>query len=484
MSDRSCHAHACSMHAGTPIALHVRERPSLRLVKRDVPRPRTRCPAVVHQQHGQQVIARLVGGVAQRLVDVGHALVHCNVPHVAVAEDVQFAPQATEKVVYPLAARALGGLVARRERQGQLPAWQEVRERYDGAVERQTQEALIQLKHVLPDLVVRIHRPPGLRVHLVVGVRPGILQVEVRVVPGVKRHDEDILRNSVCDNVHAQLVAHVHDGVELGDGVRVLLDLRRVDPHLVVAGSEEHAAELCLQGPQRSNQGVQSIGHIACHDQNVLLEHELIDVVHPLVVLLVVEVEVGHHVHLGGCLRPAHVHAEARPQPRHCGDGPPEGHEREASLPGALQLLVVRAELQALGKRGVGLLVLSHAEQRRAEAVVCLGVCVARQHGSATVRHSSIPIAHARKGKGPVGEEDGVQNPVGILPGLDVRHQSGRARVVRNCKPFVGHLHGFVALGLLLVGFVDAPVVVCPRDLEESVNVVPHWLVLHRLEKR
>ena len=151
-------------------------------------------------------------------------------------------------------------------------------------------------------------------------------------------------------------------------GVRVPRVLRVSDGHLVVARDEEDAAELLLQRREAPRHGHLRVRHVAGDDEHVILKGDVVDPVHPVLVLPVVEVDVGDGERPHGASGPARVDVEARAEAQGVGRGAPEEHLLEAGVPALPRdrvLLVL--QLEAPRELGVGLLVEAVAEQRHAE---------------------------------------------------------------------------------------------------------------------
>mmetsp|Transcript_20936 Transcript_20936/g.58801 ORF Transcript_20936/g.58801 Transcript_20936/m.58801 type:complete len:257 (+) Transcript_20936:439-1209(+) len=251
----------------------------------------------------------------------------------------------------------------------QLRARKEVRERNHCAWVGLLQEPPVQVQHVPPDVVVLVHRPPGELVELVEARGPGIPLVEVGVVPREERDDEDAVAHGRREDVHLELVAERQDPEELGDRVRQLLLLDRVDPQVVVAGREEDAAELVAQEPQALPQLDEALAHVSCDDEHVFLELCVADPGHPLVGAGVVEVDVRDREDARALPRPPPVPpeaGEARPARR----VPPQRRLRDARLPSQFCWVVcrhaIREQQLSSSEVRVGLLEPPHAKERRA----------------------------------------------------------------------------------------------------------------------
>mmetsp|Transcript_2984 Transcript_2984/g.7766 ORF Transcript_2984/g.7766 Transcript_2984/m.7766 type:complete len:310 (-) Transcript_2984:1406-2335(-) len=305
--------------------------------------------------------------VAQGVHDVGDARLqlHMLAPRVPVDVKLGVEGRVSNLRVQLLTPHRLCNFRHVRIERQALPR-QEVGKCDNGLTVRQLEVGLVQLEEETPELLLGVHRPHAVGVEFRLRVREGVLLVILGVVPGEQRHNVAVLTDRRREDVHLQLVAGLEDGVELGQGVGEAVALRRVDPELVVARGEEDAPELRLQGLEAADQRHEGVRDVARHDQHVLLELEFVDVVHPLIIALVVEVQVRHRKHLRGALRAMLVDAEARAQPRHGRDRPPERHQREARRPRLLQLGVLRRRPDAEGELGVGLLALADPQQRRA----------------------------------------------------------------------------------------------------------------------
>eukprot|EP00406_Dinophysis_acuminata_P070373 CAMPEP_0179288106 /NCGR_PEP_ID=MMETSP0797-20121207/40613_1 /TAXON_ID=47934 /ORGANISM="Dinophysis acuminata, Strain DAEP01" /LENGTH=114 /DNA_ID=CAMNT_0020997065 /DNA_START=180 /DNA_END=522 /DNA_ORIENTATION=+ len=103
---------------------------------------------------------------------------------------------------------------------------------------------------------------------------------------------ENALADGRGEDIDADLIAGVVDGMQLRDRVRVLPGLGRGDPHLVVAHRVEDAAELRPQGGEAARDGGPRVRQVPRDDQHVVLEGAVVDGVHPVLVVPVVEVDV------------------------------------------------------------------------------------------------------------------------------------------------------------------------------------------------
>mmetsp|Transcript_44976 Transcript_44976/g.134394 ORF Transcript_44976/g.134394 Transcript_44976/m.134394 type:complete len:266 (-) Transcript_44976:2640-3437(-) len=261
----------------------------------------------------------------------------------------------------------------------------------------QVEVGLVHCCEELPHLLVLVNGPLAERILVNISVREGILFIKHTVVPGEEGHNEGFLAHGCRRNVDAHRVASLEDRMQLHDGVLVGTDLRNRDPHLVASGRIEDPAELGLQHAEPPADLVEAIGHISGDDQDVVLELQTINVVHPLLVDPDVEVHIAHGEYPGGALGPPLVHVE----PRLPSSGRLREHADGLHQAGvqALPCKVKRTvHLHGRGKDGIGLLALAASQEGDAETGVRLGQVGLRLDGLLGIGDRSVPHLELREG--------------------------------------------------------------------------------------
>mmetsp|Transcript_129145 Transcript_129145/g.224142 ORF Transcript_129145/g.224142 Transcript_129145/m.224142 type:complete len:260 (-) Transcript_129145:66-845(-) len=257
----------------------------------------------------------------------------------------------------------------------------------------------------------------------------------------------------------------------------MLCRLRWMDPQIVIANRVEDSPKLCPQQSQASSQRLQSISNVPRHNEHVFPEHHLVNVAHPILITLVVEVYVRNCKDPRRALRARHIASESRSEACSCIRGLPEWQYSKTSIAASSQQLILRIHLQPNRKLTVCLLVQSRPQQSCTQTVASLHKQAGHGHSLPGVANRGFPVAEFCESQGPVCVKGGQQYVVPVADSLG--HLCNRDCIAGDCSSGLTRLQRFVAFFLYLMGRVCIRSGHPPRYSMQCIHVCRQRVVLH-----
>mmetsp|Transcript_123446 Transcript_123446/g.343877 ORF Transcript_123446/g.343877 Transcript_123446/m.343877 type:complete len:250 (+) Transcript_123446:601-1350(+) len=171
----------------------------------------------------------------------------------------------------------------------------------------------------LPHLLIFVNWPLAERILIHVSIRKRILVIEQAIVPREEGHNEELLAHGCRRDVNTHRITGLEDGMQLYNGVVVRAHLGDCDPHLMASRCVEDTSEFGLQHTESTADLMEGVCYVTSDYQNVVLEFESVDAVHPLLVDPYVKVHIRASKDSCRAFRPPLVHVEsALPVPGWC----------------------------------------------------------------------------------------------------------------------------------------------------------------------
>mmetsp|Transcript_14206 Transcript_14206/g.40406 ORF Transcript_14206/g.40406 Transcript_14206/m.40406 type:complete len:649 (+) Transcript_14206:447-2393(+) len=279
--------------------------------------------------------------------------------------------------------------------------------------------------------------------------------------PGEQRDDVDILHHLSGHHLRPDVLAHVHHGEQLRDGV-LELQLVRVcrvwsKPHVMVPGHVEDAPELFLEDHEAALDGVEGVTEVSGDDEAVVFELRGGDPLGPRDDVAVVDVHVGDREDsdrsrwLFGILGKSldALLGQRGLQPR---DGP----ERVRRL--LLRLAEAALEVRGVQVGLVGVLGVALTEVRAADAEVGLEPCRRSTLRRLPVAQGEAPLLQLGERRGAVRGEYGERLLHALVALGDGAYDREGHGVVRDGQREVSGLQRGIPRVFLLLG-LSLPVV-------------------------